>query len=153
MKNADLRELLPYGFGIHHAGMARADRTLVEDLFADGHIQVHARRCGAGLTAWRPVSRHSFLGMEWLAAAPVLRGGLTCDMPAVLVSPFTSAGAGVHRHPGVGCQPAGAHGHHQGHPGGCLFGSLLLGAGLFSRCSGAAGNLRCYELPPAPDRR
>ena len=40
VKNADLRELLPFGFGIHHAGMARADRTLVEDLFADGHIQV-----------------------------------------------------------------------------------------------------------------
>ena len=40
VKSADLRDLLPYGFGIHHAGMARADRTLVEDLFADGHIQV-----------------------------------------------------------------------------------------------------------------
>lgn len=40
VKNADLKELLPYGFGIHHAGMTRADRTLVEDLFADGHIQV-----------------------------------------------------------------------------------------------------------------
>lgn len=40
MKNADLKDLLPYGFGIHHAGMTRADRTLVEDLFADGHIQV-----------------------------------------------------------------------------------------------------------------
>ena len=25
------------------AGMARADRTLVEDLFADGHIQVGCR--------------------------------------------------------------------------------------------------------------
>jgi pre-mRNA-splicing helicase BRR2 len=40
VKNADLKDLLPYGFGIHHAGMTRADRTLVEDLFADGHIQV-----------------------------------------------------------------------------------------------------------------
>lgn len=39
-KNAQLKELLPYGFGIHHAGLARSDRTLVEDLFADGHIQV-----------------------------------------------------------------------------------------------------------------
>lgn len=39
-KNTDLRDLLPYGFAIHHAGMARADRTLVEDLFADGHVQV-----------------------------------------------------------------------------------------------------------------
>jgi hypothetical protein len=40
VKNSDLRDLLPFGFAIHHAGMARADRTLVEDLFADGHIQV-----------------------------------------------------------------------------------------------------------------
>lgn len=39
-KNQDLKDVLPFGFGIHHAGMARADRTLVEDLFADGHIQV-----------------------------------------------------------------------------------------------------------------
>jgi len=36
----DLKELLPYGFGIHHAGMTRLDRTLVEDLFADGRLQV-----------------------------------------------------------------------------------------------------------------
>ena len=39
-RNADLKELLPYGFAIHHAGMTRPDRTLVEDLFADRHIQV-----------------------------------------------------------------------------------------------------------------
>ncbi|OQO00368.1 hypothetical protein B0A48_13716 [Cryoendolithus antarcticus] len=38
--NADLKDVLPYGFGIHHAGMTRADRTTVEDLFSDGHIQV-----------------------------------------------------------------------------------------------------------------
>ncbi|KAI9105295.1 Sec63 Brl domain-containing protein [Phlyctochytrium arcticum] len=40
VKNADLQDLLPYGFACHHAGMTRADRTLVEDLFGDGHIQV-----------------------------------------------------------------------------------------------------------------
>uniref|UniRef100_A0A1A9ZDE9 U5 small nuclear ribonucleoprotein 200 kDa helicase n=1 Tax=Glossina pallidipes TaxID=7398 RepID=A0A1A9ZDE9_GLOPL len=40
VKNAELKELLPYGFAIHHAGMSRVDRTLVEDLFADRHIQV-----------------------------------------------------------------------------------------------------------------
>ncbi|KAG7292219.1 hypothetical protein NEMBOFW57_002254 [Staphylotrichum longicolle] len=38
--NTDLKDILPYGFGIHHAGMSRADRTDVEDLFASGHIQV-----------------------------------------------------------------------------------------------------------------
>ena len=30
----DLKELLPYGFAIHHAGMTRADRNSVEDLYA-----------------------------------------------------------------------------------------------------------------------
>jgi len=39
-KNNDLKDLLPYGFGIHHAGMNRADRSLVEDLFAEKHVQV-----------------------------------------------------------------------------------------------------------------
>uniref|UniRef100_A0A3Q2D8B3 U5 small nuclear ribonucleoprotein 200 kDa helicase n=1 Tax=Cyprinodon variegatus TaxID=28743 RepID=A0A3Q2D8B3_CYPVA len=39
-KNLELKDLLPYGFAIHHAGMTRVDRTLVEDLFADRHIQV-----------------------------------------------------------------------------------------------------------------
>ena len=36
----ELKDLLPYGFGIHHAGMSRPDRTSVEDLFDDGLIQV-----------------------------------------------------------------------------------------------------------------
>ncbi|XP_043468910.1 putative U5 small nuclear ribonucleoprotein 200 kDa helicase [Leptopilina heterotoma] len=40
VKNHELKDLLPYGFAIHHAGMTRVDRTLVEDLFADKHIQV-----------------------------------------------------------------------------------------------------------------
>ena len=40
-----LKDLLPFGFAIHHAGMARTDRALVEDLFADGHVQVRFRCC------------------------------------------------------------------------------------------------------------
>ncbi|XP_070541263.1 U5 small nuclear ribonucleoprotein 200 kDa helicase-like [Ptychodera flava] len=40
VKNQELKDLLPYSFAIHHAGMTRVDRTLVEDLFADRHIQV-----------------------------------------------------------------------------------------------------------------
>ncbi|KAJ2162499.1 Pre-mRNA splicing [Coemansia sp. RSA 552] len=35
-----LKELLPFGIGCHHAGMARTDRRLIEDLFADGHLRV-----------------------------------------------------------------------------------------------------------------
>lgn len=49
VKNEDLKELLPYGFAIHHAGMNRSDRTLVEELFADKHIPV---LCSTATLAW-----------------------------------------------------------------------------------------------------
>ena len=39
-KNLELKNLLPILFAIHHAGMNRVDRTLVEDLFRERHIQV-----------------------------------------------------------------------------------------------------------------
>jgi pre-mRNA-splicing helicase BRR2 len=38
--NTDLKDLIPYSFGIHHAGMTRADRNSVEELFSDGYLQV-----------------------------------------------------------------------------------------------------------------
>ncbi|RLV91932.1 Pre-mRNA-splicing helicase BRR2 [Spathaspora sp. JA1] len=38
--NKHLKELIPHGFGIHHAGLSRNDRSLVEDLFAQGHLRV-----------------------------------------------------------------------------------------------------------------
>ncbi|KAG0300672.1 hypothetical protein BGZ98_008986, partial [Dissophora globulifera] len=38
-KNREMKELFQYGFGIHHAGMLRADRTLTEKMFADGLIR------------------------------------------------------------------------------------------------------------------
>lgn len=38
--NRNLAEILPGGFGVHHAGLNRSDRALVEDLFAQGHVQV-----------------------------------------------------------------------------------------------------------------
>ncbi|KAL5720578.1 RNA helicase [Ranunculus cassubicifolius] len=40
VKSNDLKDLLSYGFAIHHAGLERTDRELVEELFADGHVQV-----------------------------------------------------------------------------------------------------------------
>ncbi|KAJ7632741.1 putative RNA helicase [Roridomyces roridus] len=40
VKDANLSDLLPFGFGIHHAGMTREDRGLVEELFNDGSLQV-----------------------------------------------------------------------------------------------------------------
>ena len=40
VQNPDLRDILPYGFAIHHAGMTRADRNTSEELFAGGYVQV-----------------------------------------------------------------------------------------------------------------
>jgi pre-mRNA-splicing helicase BRR2 len=62
VKNADLKEVLQYGFAIHHAGMAREDRELVEDLFADRHIAV---LCCTATLAW---------GVNLPAHAVIIRG-------------------------------------------------------------------------------
>ena len=61
-KNADLKDVLPYGFAIHHAGMAREDRELVEDLFDDRHIGV---LCCTATLAW---------GVNLPAHAVIIRG-------------------------------------------------------------------------------
>ena len=62
VKNADLKDVLPNGFAIHHAGMAQEDRELVEDLFADRHISV---LCCAATRAW---------GVNLPAHAVIIRG-------------------------------------------------------------------------------
>ena len=38
--NKQLRDLFADGFSIHHAGMLRSDRSMVERLFSDGLIKV-----------------------------------------------------------------------------------------------------------------
>ncbi|KAJ3858454.1 P-loop containing nucleoside triphosphate hydrolase protein [Lentinula novae-zelandiae] len=40
IQNPFLRDLLPFGIGIHHAGMSGTDRATVEDLFSDGSLSV-----------------------------------------------------------------------------------------------------------------
>lgn len=40
VENQDVKELLPSGFCVHHAGLSKDDRKLIEDLFVDSHIQV-----------------------------------------------------------------------------------------------------------------
>lgn len=48
-RNRELKSLFSAGFGIHHAGMLRSDRNLVESNFEKGLIKVLA--CTATL-AW-----------------------------------------------------------------------------------------------------
>eukprot|EP00941_MAST-03F_sp_MAST-3F-sp1_P004675 g4675.t1 len=44
-----LRQTLPFGIGIHHAGLSKDDRKIVEDLFLNNHIQV---LCCTSTLAW-----------------------------------------------------------------------------------------------------
>ncbi|SPO05999.1 probable RNA helicase [Cephalotrichum gorgonifer] len=61
-KARDIRELVPQGLGIHHAGMARSDRNLMEKMFSDGVIKV---LCCTATLAW---------GVNLPAAAVVIKG-------------------------------------------------------------------------------
>jgi antiviral helicase SLH1 len=61
-KSKEIRELLQKGLGIHHAGMARADRNLMERLFAEGVTKV---LCCTATLAW---------GVNLPAAAVVIKG-------------------------------------------------------------------------------
>ncbi|KAJ7363490.1 activating signal cointegrator 1 complex subunit [Desmophyllum pertusum] len=66
-RNKQLRELFPDGFSIHHAGMLRQDRTMVEQLFSRGLIRVLV--CTATL-AW---------GVNLPAHAVVIKGTQVYD--------------------------------------------------------------------------
>ena len=48
-RNSQLKDLFSDGFAMHHAGMLRQDRNLVERYFADGHIKV---LCCTATLAW-----------------------------------------------------------------------------------------------------
>lgn len=69
-KNSLLRDLFAIGFGIHHAGMIRADRLLVERLFRQGVLKVLV--CTATL-AW---------GVNFPAHAVIIRGTELYDASA-----------------------------------------------------------------------
>ena len=61
-KGREVKELVPKGFGTHHAGMPRTDRNKIETLFAKGHINV---LCCTATLAW---------GVNLPAAAVVIKG-------------------------------------------------------------------------------
>ncbi|KAH8113460.1 Sec63 Brl domain-containing protein [Phellopilus nigrolimitatus] len=62
VKDLNLRDLLPFAFAIHHAGMSREDRSLVEDLFDDGSVQLLGR--------WVELSSQDVLQMLGRAGRP-----------------------------------------------------------------------------------
>lgn len=48
-RDKDVKEIFQFGFGVHHAGLARTDRNLTERMFKDGAIKV---LCCTATLAW-----------------------------------------------------------------------------------------------------
>jgi antiviral helicase SLH1 len=65
--NKDMRELFQSGFGVHHAGMLRADRNLTEKMFGSGAIKV---LCCTATLAW---------GVNLPAAVVIVKGTQVYD--------------------------------------------------------------------------
>ncbi|KAJ2642524.1 activating signal cointegrator 1 complex subunit 3, partial [Coemansia sp. RSA 1694] len=66
-QNREMKELLSDGFSIHHAGMLRSDRNLVEELFSKGLVRV---LCCTSTLAW---------GVNLPAYAVVIKGTQVYD--------------------------------------------------------------------------
>ncbi|KIR59260.1 RNA helicase [Cryptococcus bacillisporus CA1873] len=66
-KNKEMKELFDAGFGIHHAGMLRTDRNMMEKMFGDGCINV---LCCTSTLAW---------GVNLPAHAVVIKGTQVYD--------------------------------------------------------------------------
>jgi antiviral helicase SLH1 len=66
-RNKEMKELFDYGFGIHHAGMLRSDRNMMERMFEDNAIKV---LCCTSTLAW---------GVNLPAHAVVIKGTQVYD--------------------------------------------------------------------------
>ncbi|BEI88967.1 uncharacterized protein CcaverHIS019_0203290 [Cutaneotrichosporon cavernicola] len=66
-RNKEMKELFDYGFGIHHAGMLRSDRNMMERMFEDQSIKV---LCCTATLAW---------GVNLPAHAVIIKGTQVYD--------------------------------------------------------------------------
>ncbi|EJT52818.1 RNA helicase [Trichosporon asahii var. asahii CBS 2479] len=66
-RNKEMKELFDYGFGIHHAGMLRSDRNMMERMFEDNAIKV---LCCTSTLAW---------GVNLPAHAVIIKGTQVYD--------------------------------------------------------------------------
>jgi hypothetical protein len=110
-RNRELADLFDSGFGLHHAGMLRADRTLTERLFADGHIKVRVRcRCESCVCFWpaRTRTTHFCKQCSFCRNQNPARHSQNPKNNATK----KTKGAVLHGHARVGRQPAGAHRRH-----------------------------------------
>ena len=69
-RNDQVKELFPWGFSVHHAGMLRKDRNMVEAMFHNGDIKV---LCSTSTLAW---------GVNLPAYAVLIKGTKVYDSSA-----------------------------------------------------------------------
>jgi replicative superfamily II helicase len=70
VRNREIMQLFENGIGVHHAGLVRQDRLLMEKLFADGHIKV---LCCTATLAWGSSEILAFLVILTCCVFDVIR--------------------------------------------------------------------------------
>lgn len=80
-RNQEMRQLFDFGFGIHHAGMLRSDRNMMERMFEARAIKV-ASPPAFLLSAYRPIARFFAVPLPWLGVSTFpltqVRGETNC---------------------------------------------------------------------------
>ena len=82
-RNKQLRELFPDGFSIHHAGMLRQDRVMVQQLFSRGLIKVLV--CTATLAWGVNLPAHAVIIKVWSSLAVSRNVYLLDNVPFVVI--------------------------------------------------------------------
>lgn len=67
-KNQEMRQLFDFGFGIHHAGMLRSDRNMMERMFEARAIKV-GFPSAFPLSTYRTISRFFAVLPPWLGVS------------------------------------------------------------------------------------
>jgi antiviral helicase SLH1 len=65
-RNKEMRQLFDDGFGIHHAGMLRSDRNMMETMFEARALKVYTSYCDEYFTIFICFSRYCAVLRRWL---------------------------------------------------------------------------------------
>ena len=88
VRDSNLKLMLSFGIGLHHAGLHERDRKTVEELFVNQKIQVRLLLAYNGFRCKSYYSYNPFIG--WLHKNVLYRPGGKIQMTDILEQQYTS---------------------------------------------------------------